>query len=79
MTFFRSEEHLQNWAQYDPATGDGIIPLSDLARLFSCNLFRRRMDPDYLSHFREYGPEFMGVLHKIGKTGPFWAIPSRKG
>ena len=79
MTFFRSEEHLENWAQYNPATADGILPLSDLANLFSCNLFRRRMDTDYMSHFREYGPEFMEVLQKIGKTGPFWAIPRKKG
>ncbi|HDZ23013.1 MAG TPA: hypothetical protein ENH70_00565 [Desulfobacteraceae bacterium] len=78
MTFFRSEEHLERWAQYDLKTEEGIIPIGDLAKLFSCNLFRRRMDKDYMSHFREYGPEFMDVLQKIGKTGPFWAIPRKK-
>ena len=74
MTFFRSEEHLRNWAQFDPSTEDGIIPLPDLVKLFSRNFFRRRLDPDYVSHIREYGPEFMSTLQEIGKTGPYWSL-----
>ena len=53
MTFFRSEEHLRNWAQFDPATEEGIIPLNDLIKLFSGRTFRRRLDPDYFSHMHE--------------------------
>jgi hypothetical protein len=74
MTFFRSEEHLRNWAQFDPETKDGIIPLPDLVKLFSCNIFRRRLDPDYLSRMRDYGADFMSTLQEIGKVGPFWSF-----
>ena len=74
MTFFRSEEHLRNWAQYDPETEDGIIQLADLVRLFSSQMFRRRLEPDYLSRMREYSVDFMSTLHAIGKVGPFWSI-----
>jgi hypothetical protein len=71
MTFFRSEAHLRNWAQFDPSTADGVIPLHDLMKLFSGQMFRRRLDPDYFSHMREYGAEFMSTLQGIGKTGPY--------
>jgi hypothetical protein len=74
MTFFRSEEHLRNWAQFDPETKDGIIQLADLVKLFSSKLFRRRLDPDYLSRMREYGADFMSTLQEIGKVGPFWSL-----
>ena len=74
MTFFRSEEHLRNWAQYDSSTEDGILPLKDLMKLFSGEMFRRRLDPDYFSHMREYGAGFMKSLQEIGKTGPFWSV-----
>jgi len=74
MTFFRSEEHLRNWAPFDPATEEGIIALPDLVKLFSCNMFRRRLDPDYLSRLREYGVEFFLTLQEIGKVGPFWSL-----
>jgi len=77
MTFFRSEEHLRNWAQFDPAAEDGIISLPHLLKLFSNKMFRRRLDPDYFSHMREYAPEFMSTLREIGITNPFWSIPKR--
>jgi hypothetical protein len=74
MTFSRSEEHLRNCAQFDPPTEDGIILLHDLMKVFSGQMFRRRLDPDYFSHMREYGGEFMSDLQKVGKTGPFWSV-----
>jgi hypothetical protein len=77
MTFFRSEEHLRNWPRFDPATEEGIIPLHDLTRLFSGKTFRKRLDPDYFSHMREYGADFMTTLQEIGKTGPFWSLKRR--
>jgi len=49
MNLFRSEEHIKSWAQYDPATEEGILPLPDLVKLLSGNLFQRRLDPDYVS------------------------------
>lgn len=74
MTFFRSEEHLRNWAQFKPGTEEGIFPLLDLLKLFSIPMFQRRLDPDYFSHLREYGAEWMKTLKEIGKTGPFWSL-----
>jgi hypothetical protein len=74
MTFFRSEEHLRNWALFKPGTEEGIISLPDLIKLFSGNMFRRRLDPDYLFHLREYGIDFINTLQEIGKVGPFWSL-----
>ena len=72
MVFFRSEEHLKNWADYTEEKKDGIIPLPDLVKLFSIEFFRRRLDADYVSHVPEHMAEFFATLKEIGKTGPFW-------
>jgi len=72
MNLFRSEEHVRNWVRFDPATEDGIISLPDLVRFFSCEYFRRRLDPDYFSQRLTYRTELFAVLKEIGKTGPFW-------
>jgi len=69
MLFFRSEEHLQNWAQYDSATKDGISQLDGLLSMFSGNLFKRRLDPDYFSSMKAYFGELKEEVrgnHKIG-------------
>ena len=75
MNLFRSEEHIRNWAPFDPNTEEGIISLSDLAMLFSGPYFRKRLDPEWVSRSREYGRELIGILTEIGKTGPFWKRP----
>jgi hypothetical protein len=75
MNFFRSEEHIRNWVRFDPATQDGIIPLNDLVKLFSCEHLRRRLEPDYFSKRLQYRAEFLSTLNEIGKTGAFWQKP----
>jgi len=75
MNLFRSEEHLRNWAQFDPAHEEGIIRLPDLVKLFSGNYFRRRLDPGWVSRSREYGKEWVMTLIELGKIGPFWKKP----
>jgi hypothetical protein len=75
MNFFRSEEHIRTWARFDPAAEDGITSLHDLVKLFSCEYFRRRLDPDYFSQRLQYRADFLSTLRKIGKTGPFWKKP----
>jgi hypothetical protein len=75
MNFFRSEEHIRKWAQFDPRKEDGIISLKDLVKIFSGELFRRRLDPDFFSHSEEYRKERVGTLKEIGRTGPFWLPP----
>ena len=72
MNLFRSEEHIKNWVQHDPAAEEGILPLPDLVKLFSGNLFQRRLDPDYVSQCGKYMQEFLAELAELGKTRPFW-------
>jgi len=74
MIFFRSEEHLRNWAQFDPATKEGIILLPDLVKLFSGSYFKRRMDTDYVSHMHEYQGEMIQDLQSLEKAGSFWNL-----
>jgi len=75
MNLFRSEEHVRDSVHFDPATEDGIIPLLDLVKFFSCEYFRRRLDPDYFSQRLKYRTELFTTLKEIGKTGPFWEKP----
>ena len=72
MNLFRSEEHIKNWTPYDPATEEGIVSLPDLLKLFSGNLFQRRLDSDYVSQCGKYMQEFLAELAELGKTRPFW-------
>ncbi len=77
MNLFRSEGHVRNWNGFKSDTEEGIVELSDLLQLFSGNLFTRRLDPDYVSHYREYAKAFMTAMAKFGKTRPFWAPEPR--
>jgi hypothetical protein len=72
MNLFRSEEHIRNWPGFDAATEEGIIPLEDMAKLFSGNFLRRRLDPDYVSRNKEYLDEFLAEIAELAKTRPFW-------
>jgi hypothetical protein len=72
MNLFRSEEHIRNWARFDPTTEEGILPLSDLVQLFSGNFFRKRLDPDYASQSKQYLDEFLAEILELAKTRPFW-------
>ena len=71
MLFFRSEEHLKNWAQYDPATKGGISKLEGLLTMFSSNVFKRRMDPDYFSNMKTYLRELIAETGSNDKIGVF--------
>jgi len=75
MNFFRSEEHIRKWAQFDSRSEEGVISLKDLVKIFSGEFFRRRIDPDYFSHSQEYRKERAGTLKEIGKGQPFWLPP----
>ena len=69
MLFFRSEEHLKNWAQYDPSTEGGISQLDGLLSMFSCNLFKRRMNPNYFSSMKSYFGELAENAFNNDKIG----------
>ena len=71
MLFFRSEEHLKNWSRYDPATKGGISQLEGLLTMFSSNLFKKRMDPDFFSNMKAYVGELIAELGSNDKIGIF--------
>jgi hypothetical protein len=71
MLFFRSEEHLKNWAQYDPATEGGISQLEGLLSMFSSNVFKKRMDPDYFSNMKTYLHELIAEAGGNDKIGVY--------
>ena len=72
MNLFRSEEHIRNWARFDPAAAEGIILLADLVKLFSGDFFQKRLSMDYVSRNRDYLGDFVAALIEIAKTRPFW-------
>jgi len=65
MNLFRSEEHIKNWARYDPAAEKGIIPLENIVKVFSGKFFQKRLDPNYASHAQEYFGEVLPILSEI--------------
>jgi hypothetical protein len=73
MNLFRSEEHIRNWTKFDPATEGGIIQLGDLVKLFSGDLFQKRLSLEYVSRRRDYLSGFLAALKEIAKGRPFWA------
>jgi hypothetical protein len=77
MNLFRSEEHVRNWSGFKENTEEGIVPLPEMVGLFSGNFFTRRLDPDYISHYKEYMGEALGVFAEVAKTRPFWSPPSK--
>jgi hypothetical protein len=76
MNLFRSEDHVRNWAKYDPETAGGILPLEEVLRLFSGNFFKRRLDLDYVSRSPEYLNEWLSEIKKVAQGRPFWSLGS---
>jgi hypothetical protein len=75
MNLFACEDNVFKWSQTDPNSGDGIRPLEDWAAVFSIDLFKRRLDPDYLSKMQSYRAEMRAVLEQRGMTGPWFFRP----
>lgn len=74
MLFFRSEEHLENWAQYNPELKNGKISLADLMTMFSGNYFKQRLNGAYVSNMRTYAKELAGVIPNLKSAGSFWQL-----
>jgi class 3 adenylate cyclase len=70
MNLFRSEEHVRGWPLYIREADDYVLPLSDWATVFSSPLFRRRLQPDYLSHVDQYVNDYRAALQATGKAPP---------
>ena len=75
MNLFACEENVFHWSQTDPNSGDGIRLVEDWAAVFSIDLFRRRLDPDYLSKMQSYRAEMRAVLEQREMTGPWFFRP----
>jgi hypothetical protein len=75
MNLFRSEEHIRNWARYDPAAEQGILPLQEVVTVFSGTFMQKRLDLDYASHALEYFGETLSVISEIAKVRSFWTPP----
>ena len=63
---------MRNWVGYDADKEGGIIALRDLMKWFSAEMFRRRLDPDYMTKSQEYQGSFLAPLLEMGKVGPYW-------
>jgi hypothetical protein len=75
MNLFACEDNVFQWSQTDPESGGGIRPLEDWAAVFSIDLFRRRLDPDYLTKMADYRGEMGKVLAERGMTGDWFFRP----
>ena len=73
MNLFRSEEHLTRWAEFNPASAQEIVSLTDLVLLMGTESRRHWLDEDYMSRwFPQRRRERQEVLERIGKTSAFW-------
>ena len=74
MNLFRSEEHVRNWADFDPESVDGVRPVAALARLFSSALHWERLAPDYLLRIDEHSAAFPALQAELGGGSAFWQL-----
>jgi hypothetical protein len=74
MNLFRSEEHIRNWSSFDPAAEQGIVPLANVVKLFSMDMFKKRLEPDYVANIGQYAKEFFAAVAELGNTLPFWRL-----
>jgi hypothetical protein len=75
MNLFRSEETVAGWSQTAPGSEEGILPVRTWAGMFSADLFRRRLDPDYLSKVPEYLGAMMVLMTELDMRGPYFFAP----
>jgi hypothetical protein len=74
MNFFRSEEHLRNWKDFQENKKGGIIALSDLMQLFSGPYFTKRREPNYFSNMIQYTAAMIATLDTLKNAGLYWRL-----
>jgi len=75
MNLFRSEEHVRQWALFDPSSKEGIRPVSDFATiLFALPRYRERLAPDYLLRISELSRDLPIRLEQLARGAPFWRL-----
>lgn len=73
MNLFRSEDHVRRWSLFNPASEEGLIPLTELAALFGTPSRRHLLDDHYLSVWYPLRyEERRSVLEGLGKATPLW-------
>ena len=75
MNLFRSEEHVRRWADFDPASADGIKPVRELAQAFAIPLFTERLKANYVQRVQERVPALFAALDQLGGGSSFWRMP----
>jgi hypothetical protein len=68
MNFFRSEESVRRWSEFDPESERQIKPVEVYAKAFSAPFFRRRLDDDFVVNSEKLFQEVAGSL----TTGLGW-------
>lgn len=51
MNLFRSEEHARRWSEFDSEFASNLRPVAVWAERFAGEMFRRRLDPDYITWY----------------------------
>ncbi len=75
MNLFRSEEHMRNWAQFNPDSADASLPLNDEVTWANVEATKRRLDGDFISQWaNKQRGQRAEVAQRLGKTGPFWTF-----
>ena len=73
MNLFRSEEHMRNWAQFNPDSAEASLPLNDEVTMFSTEAAKHRLGGDFISKWLAgQSGEIAEAARQLGKTGPFW-------
>jgi hypothetical protein len=75
MNLFRSEEHMRNWAQFNPDSADASLPLNDEVTWANVEATKHRLDGDFISQWaNKQRGQRAEVAQRLGKTGPFWTF-----
>ena len=76
MNLFRSEEHARSWAQFNPDSIEGIMPMADWLTVFSTEERKHYLDGDYISKWLLLkSAQQTEALRGLGKTSAFWRGP----
>ena len=73
MNFFRSEEHMRNWSQFNPDSAEGSLSLKDEVIWANVEPAKHRLDGNFISQWaNKQRSQREEVAQQLGKTGLFW-------
>lgn len=61
-SFFRSEENVPRWEDFNPESERQIKPVEQYAKIFSAALFLSRLNDNFVHKSGEYFQELSGLL-----------------